>query len=92
MLELEGVRSNRSAIGARAVLHSGDHVHAEEVSGGSGFGAQGSLELEFGLGQRSSIDRLEIRWPSGLSQTLLRPPIDRFLRVVEGEEGWQVRP
>ena len=92
VLRLIGTKSNRTAIGARATLRAGDHVQVAEVSGGGGFGAQGSHELEFGLGQRTAVDRLELRWPSGLEQTLVGPPIDRFLVVTEGTAGWSVAP
>jgi Flp pilus assembly protein TadD len=82
-LELEGRPPNTAAIGARATIYAADHVQVQEVSGGHGFGAQNSLALEFGLGARTKVDRIEVRWPSGARQTLRDPEIDRFLAVTE---------
>ena len=84
-----GTVSNRSAIGTRATVRSGEHVQVAEVSGGNGFGAQNSLELEFGLGQRTTVDEVAVRWPTGVEQKLVGPPVDRFLRLVEGRETWE---
>lgn len=91
MLRLVGTRCNRSAIGARAVLRSGDLLRTEEVSGNTGWGGQRSLDLFFGLGSRTRVDSLTIRWPSG-EQTELGPvPVDRLLVVTEGERGFEER-
>jgi hypothetical protein len=55
----------------------------QEVSGGSGFCAQNDRRLHFGLGKAAAIDRVEIRWPSGKSQTLTAPKLDQRHRIVE---------
>ena len=89
-LRLEGTRSNRSAIGARVrvVVNNEDgstrDIHRVVGSGGS-FGAS-SLQLEVGLGRASSIDRIEVRWPSEGDIAVYRNvPLDRIVRVREGE-------
>ena len=81
--ELEGGRSNRSAIGARVELHWGDRVQVQEVNGGSGFSAQNQRRLHYGLGERGQIDRVVIRWPSGTVQTIEHPQVDTLQRVKE---------
>ncbi|HEY0760040.1 MAG TPA: CRTAC1 family protein [Acidisarcina sp.] len=68
--DLEGTRSNRSAIGAEVTLFWNGQRQIQEVSGGSGFSAQNDHRLHFGLGRDPQIDRAEIRWPSGKRQTL----------------------
>jgi enediyne biosynthesis protein E4 len=55
----------------------------QEVSGGSGFSAQNDRRLHYGLGAASSVDRVLIRWPSGRSQVIDRPEIDRLHQVKE---------
>ena len=88
-LQLEGVKANRFAVGARLrlVLAGGDgshrEVHATVGSGGS-FGAS-SLRPHLGLGQSTSIELLEIRWPgSGTVQQFRGLAADRTYRIREG--------
>ena len=40
--------------------------------------------VEFGLGQRQTIDELRVRWPGGIEEIHLDPPINSFLVVTEG--------
>ena len=55
----------------------------QEVSGGSGFSAQNDRRLHVGLGTSTTVDAVEIRWPSGRTQTIDHPEIDRVLHVTE---------
>jgi hypothetical protein len=68
--QLEGTRSNRSAIGAQVILWWNGQEQIQEVSGGSGFAAQNDRRLHFGLGKDPKIEKAIIKWPSGESQTL----------------------
>lgn len=68
-VSLEGA-ANRSAIGAQLLLRASDLVQAAQVSSGDGFGCTNSLAVEFGLGSRTQVDALELRWPSGRIQQL----------------------
>ena len=87
-----GTHSNRSAIGARlrAVIDENGaerSVHREVGSGGC-FGAN-PLRQHLGLGQAKVVKTLEVRWPrSGKTQTLHDVPIDRTIRIVEGQDGF----
>ena len=82
-IELEGRSSNRSAIGARVEVIWGGRRQVQEVSGGSGFSAQNQRRLHVGLGTATAVDRVVIRWPSGMKDTLERPAIDQVHRVRE---------
>jgi hypothetical protein len=82
-LDLEGTASNRSAIGARVEVRWNGQRQVQEVSGGSGFSAQNDRRLHVGLGASSAVDAVEIRWPSGRTQTIDHPEIDRVLHVTE---------
>jgi hypothetical protein len=64
-LSLEGTESNRDAIGAIATVRIGDAQQMRQVSAGSGFLSSSSPILHFGLGEATSVDSVEIRWPSG---------------------------
>ena len=88
-LKLEGVQSNRAAIGARicAVVLSatGEHKYYKTVGTGGSFGAS-PLRQEIGLGQAQSIARVEIFWPrTGKAQVLTGLSMDHFYKVKEGE-------
>jgi hypothetical protein len=54
-----------------------------QVNPAGGYLAQSSKVLHFGLGDRSSVDSIVIRWPRGTVQTLKQPGIDRVHRIEE---------
>ncbi len=80
---LVGKPPNTAAIGAQVTLTAGPMIQLRQVSGGGGFGAQDSLEVEFGLGATTRVDRVKIRWPTGAVQVLSAPAIDRFHTVKQ---------
>jgi hypothetical protein len=80
---LRGTRSNRDAVGAVVTLYTGDKVMLRHAQSTGGYLSQSSKTLHFGLGSADAVDRVEIRWPSGLRQTLLSPEIDRLHEVTE---------
>ncbi len=87
-LKLEGVQSNRAALGARLKLvlrtAGGERVIHRSVTTGSSFGGN-PLRVEFGLGQALAIVRAEIFWPvTGRTQILTGLEIDRSYAVREG--------
>jgi len=82
---LEGRKSNRDAVGAQLRATASGRTQLRFVDGGNGFAGQSSRRVHFGLAGAAKIDRLEVRWPSGLRQTFTNLPADRFYRLVEGE-------
>ena len=82
-IELEGTRGNPSAIGARVELHWDGKRQVQEVLAASGFSAQNQRRLHYGLGAAARADRVVIRWPSGRTQTIEAPQVDRLHRVKE---------
>ncbi len=81
--QLEGRESNRSAIGAEVRLFWQGRQQMQEVSGGSGFCSQNQRRLHFGLGNVASVDRIEIKWPSGRTQKLDSPPVNQIHKIQE---------
>ncbi|MBZ5629141.1 MAG: CRTAC1 family protein [Acidobacteriia bacterium] len=81
--ELEGTRSNRSAIGAQVTLFWNGQRQLQEVSGGSGFCAQNQRRLHFGLGKNPQMEKVVIRWPSGREQTLEKPAAGEIHKIKE---------
>ncbi len=86
IVALEGRRSNRDAIGAEVKLTtaSGRTLY-NHVTTSVGFMSSSDPRLHFGLGAEARIQTLEIRWPSGIRQTIRNPKADRILRVREPE-------
>lgn len=84
-IELEGVKSNRNAIGAEVTAQAGDLVVYREVKGSEGFGATSPYRQHFGLGGHERVDSLEVRWPSGLVQRFDGVAANRILRLKEGD-------
>ena len=80
---LQGTRSNRDAIGAVVRVHVGGQVMTRQVSTAGGYLSQSSRTVHFGLGDRSTVDKVEIRWPSGTIQVLDRPTINTRQDIVE---------
>jgi hypothetical protein len=82
---LQGKSSNREAVGARLRLTAGGRTQLRFVDGGNGFAAQSSRRVHFGLGAAERIDQLEVLWPSGRRQVFTNLPVDRYVRLTEGE-------
>jgi enediyne biosynthesis protein E4 len=82
---LAGRRSNRDAVGAQLRATAGGLTQLRQVDGGNGFASQSSRRVYFGLAGAAAVERLEVRWPSGLRQTFNNLPADRLYRLVEGE-------
>ena len=85
MVKCRGVRSNRSAIGARVTITAGGRSQTREVMSGSSYYSHSDLRLHFGLGAVSVADRLEIRWPAGLVESYSGVPADHLLHLEEGK-------
>ena len=81
-LRLRG-KVNRFGIGARVTLTAGGKVQWDEVRAGTSYCSQSELDLHFGLGDAAHVDKIEIRWPSGLTQTLEAIAVDQVLHIQE---------
>jgi hypothetical protein len=85
LVRVIGTKSNRSSIGARLVLTIGTRRQIREVQSGSSYLGQNDLRVHFGLGSTTRADRLEIRWPSGMTEVVRDLPADHIVTVREGE-------
>jgi hypothetical protein len=83
-LKLVGTKSNRSAIGARIKMVSGNVSQIREVNNQSSYLSQNSLIQHFGLAKFTKVDTLNIQWPSGLNQQFLNIPINERIEITEG--------
>ncbi|HEY1847993.1 MAG TPA: CRTAC1 family protein [Opitutaceae bacterium] len=82
-LDLEGTKSNRSAIGARVTVRWPGQVQEQQVVAASGYAAQNQHRLHFGLGPKASVESVTIQWPSGKTQILKSPSADAILHIRE---------
>ena len=82
ILELEGIHSNRSAIGAHVTVRADGRVQMDEVRSGGSYLSQNDLRLHFGVGEAARAE-VEIRWPSGIRQRVANLPVNRVHVVRE---------
>ncbi len=82
-LQFIGRRSNRNAIGVRAVVQSGANQRMQEVAGGTSYCAAHQPTLVFGLGESTARCHVEIRWPGGTTQLLDDVAVDGSLLLIE---------
>lgn len=93
--KLEGVNSNRSAIGARVRVKANVYGQAvwqmREISAqsGGGAGSQSTMRALFGLGDATMIDSVIIQWPSGYTQYLTNYATNQCNDIIE-DAGIQV--
>ena len=82
-LKLIGIRSNRDGIGARVTLTLGAESETREVHRGYSYLSSNDPRLLFGLGERTRVDKLHIRWQSGVVQILENLAVNQELVVAE---------
>lgn len=72
-VELKGTVSNRDGVGALVTIETAGEKQVRLLSAGSGFASQNGDRLYFGLGDKTKVDAVSVKWPSG--------KVDRFERV-----------
>lgn len=83
-VSLRGSSSNRFGLGARVVVTAGEHRYTRVNDGKSGYLSQSAHPLYFGLGDSDEVDRVEVTWPSGRTQTIEGPiAINRSFEITE---------
>jgi hypothetical protein len=89
-LKLVGTKSNRDAVGARITYRSGDLKRGRMKTGGGSFLSSHDDRVVLGMGNRTKIDLLEVKWPqpSNLVERFTDLPIDRYITIVEGRGRW----
>ncbi len=81
--QLQGTKSNRSAIGARVSVSAGGHTQLSEVRSGGSYLSQNDFRLHFGLGASGEAEKVEIVWPSGGRQNFAGLKADRVHLIRE---------
>ena len=78
-----GMISNRDGIGTRITVTAGEHTQIQEVNPGASYLSSHDPRCHFGLGTNAAIDRLEVRWQSGVVQTFENLPTNQVHTVSE---------
>ncbi|HXV75932.1 MAG TPA: CRTAC1 family protein [Candidatus Polarisedimenticolaceae bacterium] len=84
-LRLIGQTSNRDGVGARVTTTIGSSQLIRERKGGGSYQSASDPRVHFGVGSATVVDRIEVRWPSGVADVLSDVPVDRELTIVEGQ-------
>ena len=92
VLTLVGTKSNRSAVGARVRITTGSVTQLREVKAGSSYLGQSELRVHAGLGPAARVDRVELRWPSGVTETIDNLPANMRVTITEGKGVTAQRP
>ena len=89
-VKLVGKKSNPDAVGARITYQAADLKRSRTKVGGGSFLSSHDPRIVLGIGKRSKIDWLEIKWPqpSGAIERFTDLPIDRYITIVEGKGKW----
>lgn len=83
MFDLEGIESNKSAVGARIEIYGDWGVQVREVRAGESFDPGSSLITHFGIGEATEVDQVIIKWPSQMVTTINNPEINMSHFVLE---------
>ncbi len=84
-------RSNADAVGALITWQAGDLKRSQFKTGAGSYLASHDPRVVLGLGKRTQIDWVEVKWPapSGLVERFTNLPLDRYIKIVEGEGKWK---
>jgi hypothetical protein len=82
-VRLEGTKSNRSAIGARVLVHYGGMTQAQAVMSQASYMSANDPRLHFGLGTATTAD-IEVIWPTGVVEKYAGQPTNKLVTILEG--------
>jgi hypothetical protein len=92
LFKLIGTKSNKAAIGARVSVTAGGVVQFTEVRSGTSYLSQNDLRLHFGLGKETTMDTVEVSWPSGKKEIYKDLASDFIYTITEGTGVQQKTP
>jgi hypothetical protein len=84
-VKLNGTVSNRFGVGAKVTVTAGGVRRVQYMGLSQGHISQSVTPVHFGLGRATKVDSVEVRWPSGIVQTVTDLPVDQLVELVEGK-------
>ncbi|MBE9046995.1 CRTAC1 family protein [Pleurocapsales cyanobacterium LEGE 10410] len=82
-IDLQGTVSNRDGIGAQVLVTAGGVTQLREQSGGIHNRAQNHQRLHVGLADNTTVDKVVVKWPSGIVQQIENVASNQLIEVVE---------
>jgi len=86
-IQLRGIQSERDAIGAQVSVSCGTRTWSHQLTAGDGYQASNQRQLVFGLGTADGVDKLVVRWPTGLVQEFGPLAVNREYLLIEGRHN-----
>ena len=83
-VELQGTRSNRSAIGASVTIETAKRRQMDVVLSQSSYISHNDSRMHFGLGEESVVEKITVRWPNGETEPFPGTLSEKLVRLVEG--------
>jgi hypothetical protein len=80
-----GPKSPRDAVGSAVYLTAGGMRQRADVLSGGSYESSNDQRVHFGIGDATTVDAVEIHWPSGLVEKVNLPSVDRFFVLQEGK-------
>ena len=80
-----GPKSPRDAVGATVYLTAGNIRQRGDVLSGGSYLSSNDMRVHFGLGDTSSVDKIEIHWPSGAVESIKTATVDRIYTIEENK-------
>ena len=91
-VRLRGTKSNRDGIGARVSVVADDLTQVDEVHSGRSYQSDFGKRLHFGLGPRTRINEVRVKWVGGGTEVIRDVGIDRLITVMEGRGVVETTP
>ena len=82
-VKLIGTGANRDAIGAKIQVKTADQTQIREIYAGDSYMSFSSLVAEFGVGNASRIETLQITWQNGETQTRHNIPVNQRIQITQ---------
>jgi len=85
LVQCEGVKANRDAVGARVYVYAGGRRLSGEIQTGASYISQHDPRAHFGLAGNTTYDRIEVQWPGGAREVFPGGVANRIVKLKQGE-------
>jgi len=82
-IKLVGKKDNRDGLGAKIKITTAEGVQFNQATTAVGYSSSSDKRVHFGLGKATTIDRIELSWPTGVKQVLTNVKADQMLTIEE---------
>lgn len=86
VIKLVGTRDNRDGLGAKIKITTSKGIQHNQATTAVGYNSSSDKRVHFGLGEDSMVQRIDVLWPSGHTQTLQNVKVDQILTITQDED------